>query len=195
MKYYREVIDGVIGTERHGQGRPFKNTFFGINASDDEYAMRNLYPEVVIEPAYDRLKERLIGPVEVFEDNQVKVISTVTAMTPEESAKVLENRKAELAALRYEKEIAGVTVGGSTVLTDRLSQAMLTGAFIACQIKPNREIQWKGKNGWTKLNASQISAIASAVSDHVQACFEREKELSELLENDIKTDVTIGWPG
>ena len=129
-----------------------------------------------------------------FADDTVTATPVIRGMTDEEIAAKLEARKEELAALRYEKEIAGVTVGGFPILTDRLTQSMLTGAFVACQTTPERTLDWKGANGWTELNALQITAIATAVADHVQACFTREKELSALLDTDIDTDITTGWP-
>lgn len=130
-----------------------------------------------------------------FNNGNVTATPIVVTISEEEKAKRLITRKAELAALRYEKEVSGITVGDSVVETDRLSQSMLSGAFIACQLEPTREIDWKGKNGWVKLNASQIAAISAVVANHVQACFTREKELSEALDNEITTDISTGWPG
>lgn len=114
--------------------------------------------------------------------------------TPEKTV-TLEEKIAELAALRYNKETAGITVNGSEILTDRESQAMLSGAYCACLIDPARIIDFKGANGWIQLSASEITIIAAAVADHVQACFTRENELSVLLQSDIDTDITTGWPG
>ena len=106
----------------------------------------------------------------------------------------IDERLIELAALRYTKETSGITVNGTEILTDRESQAMISGAYCACLIDPARIINFKGANGWIQLSASEITAIASAVADHVQACFTREKELAELLHADINTDLTTGWP-
>jgi len=95
---------------------------------------------------------------------------------------ILKTKKiTELAQRRYTAEITGITVNGSEIKTDRESQAMITGAYNAIQINPNKTIDWKGTNGWATLNATAITAIASAVADHVQACFTREKELTELI--------------
>ncbi len=108
------------------------------------------------------------------------------------SAKIA--KLAELAALRYEKETAGITIPGSVIRTDRQSQALLTGAWTAAQMNPDISIDWKGENGWTTLNKAQITAIAGAVITHVQACFTREKVLAALITTDVNTDITTGWP-
>lgn len=108
--------------------------------------------------------------------------------------KTIEERKSELAGLRFQKETAGIIVNGSTIKTDRESQAMITGAYNAVQIDPSKIIDWKGEDGWIQLDSASITAIATAVSNHVQACFTCEKELSILLETDIEIDITTGWP-
>lgn len=88
---------------------------------------------------------------------------------------------AALAALRYEKETAGVTVGGTMIMTDAVSQAKLTGAWVRGQRKPTTTIRWKGQNGWSTVNKAQIEAIVDAVSDHVQTCFDTEYAHAEAI--------------
>lgn len=86
----------------------------------------------------------------------------------------------ELAKKRYETEIGGVMAFGVPVKTDRSSQMLLNGAMSYVGKKPSVVIKWKSSAGFVELNASQIHAIAEAVGDHVQACFQRE---SEILDN------------
>jgi hypothetical protein len=86
---------------------------------------------------------------------------------------------AELTDARYAAETGGITLNGITVRTDRESQAMLNGAYTTCQMNPDAIIDWKGVNGWVQLDASAITAIAQAVSAHVQSCFTRERLLAE----------------
>lgn len=101
----------------------------------------------------------------------------------------------ELAALRYEKEIGGIALpDGTQINTERDSQALINGAFSASLLNPDIIIDWKGENGWVQIDAEQITAIAQAVTMHVQACFTRERELSELIELDVNADITAGWP-
>lgn len=113
-------------------------------------------------------------------------------------------RKADLAALRFEKETAGITLAGTVIRTDRESQALITGAWCRVQQNPNVLIDWKGETSWTRLDAATINAIAYAVGDHVQACFTNEKAHSTALDAlgadpnttvaDIEAyDITTGW--
>lgn len=106
----------------------------------------------------------------------------------------------ELAAKRYEIETGGITVNGSTISTDRDSQAMLTSAWVIMQMTPNAVIDWKAPTGWVKLNKAAIEPIAMAVSTHVQACFTAESIHAAAI-NKLKTeeelndyDIATGWP-
>lgn len=94
-----------------------------------------------------------------------------------ESAKA--QKLAELAAWRYEMEIAGINVAGSKIKTDRESQATLTGAFISLSQGLAASIDWKADGGqWVTLTLAEITPIAQAVVAHVQACFTAEKALA-----------------
>lgn len=83
----------------------------------------------------------------------------------------------ELAAARYASEVAGVTVNGATVRTDRESQAMITGAALQATQDAAYTCRWKTEKGFVELTAAQIVAVATAVRAHVQAQFDREAEL------------------
>ena len=110
-------------------------------------------------------------------------------------------RKAELAAIRFEHETAGIAINGVSVETNRDSQAMINGAWSSAQINPSILIDWKGADGtWVQIDAATITGIAMAVSAHVQACFSRERVLSDLIDaaTDVAevdaVDLTVGWP-
>jgi predicted small integral membrane protein len=86
----------------------------------------------------------------------------------------------ELADWRYQKETAGVTVGGARIKTDRGSQAIVTSAFISMSQGLVSSVDWKAEGGmWVTLGLPQITGIAQAVVAHVQACFTLEKQFSE----------------
>jgi len=90
---------------------------------------------------------------------------------------------AELAAARYAAEIAGITVSGATIATDRTSQAMITGAALKATQDETYSCQWKTTaQGFATLTAAQIIAIADAVRDHVQGCFDAEATLAGQVE-------------
>jgi hypothetical protein len=106
-----------------------------------------------------------------------------------------EKRKLELKDLRYRQETSHPTID-----TTRESQAMINGIWSAFQINPSLVINYKGKDGWYELDASMGTAIAQQVVAHVQACFDNEKVLSELLdaasthEELLAVDFSQGWP-
>lgn len=81
------------------------------------------------------------------------------------------------AAARYNKETGGITVNGAAVATDRESQAMVNGAYAYALINPQLTISFKTEAGFTVLNATQITAVATAIAAHVQACFAVEASL------------------
>ena len=93
-----------------------------------------------------------------------------------------ENKYAEIAAARYNAEIAGVTVNGVSIKTDRESQGLITGAALKALQDNTYTCKWKGVDGFVELTATQIIAIADAVRAHVQGCFDHEAELQPLIE-------------
>lgn len=105
-----------------------------------------------------------------------------------------------LASKRYTVEVSGVVVNGSTILTDRESQATITGAKAYADLNPAAVVDWKSPTGWVQIDAATIGAIASAVGLHVQSCFSCERALSEAVDAattvaDIKAiDTSAGWP-
>jgi hypothetical protein len=92
--------------------------------------------------------------------------------------KAKEAKKAEIASARYDAETGGLEVNGVTIDTSRDSQALLIGAVIQALQDPEYTLNWKTTNGWVTLDATTIIAIGTAVRQHVQACFDREEELS-----------------
>lgn len=92
-------------------------------------------------------------------------------------------RREHIARARYEAETAGLDINGTHVRTDRQSQALLTGAYMVVQTNPDTLIDWKGEDGWVRLNALEVAAVAAAVGSHVQACFSRERELHSAIDN------------
>ena len=87
-------------------------------------------------------------------------------------AKAKEAKKAEIAQARYEAEIAGVTINGVSIKTDRESQGLITGAALKAMQDNTYVCRWKGIDGFVELTAPQIIAIADAVREHVQSCFD-----------------------
>jgi hypothetical protein len=115
------------------------------------------------------------------------------------SAPTLEDAKAaklaEIAALRWKDETGGVVLNGMSVDTSRESQALITGAALQATIDPEYSCRWKTAAGFVELNAATILAVAVAVREHVQACFDKEAALAaEVGEAEtIDAVVTVTW--
>ena len=97
-------------------------------------------------------------------------------------AKAKEAKKAEIAQARYNAEIAGVTINGVLIKTDRETQAVLTAACLQAYIDSGYSLNWKTGDGtFVSLPAEQIMAFGTAVRAHVQSCFDHESELLPLI--------------
>lgn len=152
---------------------------------DDENAVIGFYPPGYLGsyPPEDTLvvvtaeeKERVYRLMPAYYDTNDHTFKRL--MPPEPTLNELKaQKKAEIAAARYEREIAGTAVSGVTIDTGRDSQALITGAALAAVIDQNYSLNWKTPTGFIHLTASEIIAVAQAVRSHVQACFDKEGEL------------------
>ena len=108
----------------------------------------------------------------------------------------VDDHRAAVAAERYKRETAGITVDGMTIDSARDSQALITGAAVAAMLDPAYSCQWKTPAGFVLLDAAQIIGVASVVRAHVQACFDREAELFLAIETGAYTPAMLaeGWP-
>lgn len=110
-------------------------------------------------------------------------------------------KSADLANVRWQKEIGGTTFNGMPIATDAVSQTKYIGAVVGAQIDPNAVINWKMADGtFVTLDAQAITAVAMAVRAHVQACFDNEAELkaeieaASTAEEIAAVDLNTGWP-
>lgn len=105
---------------------------------------------------------------------------------------------------RVEVEEGGIVVNGVPVATDRLhSQVKITGAYVKAMADPEYQVtNWKIAPGVfiPLLDNATIIAIGDAVTDHVQACFDKEAELAAEITADPPTITTYeeidaaAWP-
>jgi hypothetical protein len=97
------------------------------------------------------------------------------------------------ASVRYAHEIAGASVGGMPVATDRESQAMINGAYNMALRNANFSTVWKSAGGgFVPLDAETIIAVATAVGAHVASCFAKEAFVAgEIANGNIKTPDAI----
>lgn len=118
---------------------------------------------------------------------------------PKTLAETISEKLLLLGAHRFEKETGGITINGAEILTDRESQALITGAWVKVQMDENALIDWKGANGWVQIGKTAVEAVAAAVGNHVQACFTNERTHAEAIEalTTIEAveayDFTVGW--
>ena len=118
----------------------------------------------------------------IIERGDRYVVEEIPAPPPPTLDELKTQKKAEIAAVRYNVEIGGVTVSGVKIDTDRDSQALITGAALAAVIDSSYSLNWKTAQGFVHLTAPEIIAVAQAVRAHVQACFDREGELVALVD-------------
>lgn len=115
-----------------------------------------------------------------------------------EAAVLRSSKWAALAAQRYVVETGGVMLGAEEVLTDRESQALLTGAFVSITSGLVPDVEWKLKAGWMTVEAADIAVVAAAVAAHVRKTFAVERAVWEQIEalanEDIEGfDVLAAW--
>ncbi|WP_256805445.1 DUF4376 domain-containing protein [Pseudomonas kurunegalensis] len=82
-----------------------------------------------------------------------------------------------IAARRYQAETAGIELQGMQVATDDRSKLLINGAALRASREPGYTLRWKTGDGFIDLSGAQVLAMADAVADHVQRCFDREAEL------------------
>ena len=136
--------------------------------------------EAGLPPADGVFRYSGFDPYEDISDAQIAAIAGYFAPMTLDEAKSA--KKSEIAAARYAAEIAGVTVGGATVRTDRESQSLITGAALKALQDAEYVCSWKTDAGFVELSAPQILAIADAVRTHVQSCFDHEADLVALID-------------
>jgi hypothetical protein len=102
---------------------------------------------------------------------------------------------AEIAAARYAEEVGGITFSGMAIDTSRESQGLITGAALQATIDPAYMCRWKTAGGFVELGAEAVIAVAVAVREHVQGCFDREAELTSVIESaeTIEAAEAVSW--
>lgn len=108
-------------------------------------------------------------------------------------------RLAELAAIRYAAEVAGITVSGLPVQTDRESRPNLIAAYAAAAAGlRSTGAAWKFADGVARqVSAETLMEMATAVLDHVQRCYDHEAELAAEIRVSaapLAVDLHAGWP-
>jgi hypothetical protein len=113
-------------------------------------------------------------------------------------------RLAALAALRWEKQQT-MMFNGVEMPADVETMSLCTSAEAYARnadVDPDAPRNWKIGNGrWTTLSINEAIAYGIAIGTHIQACFDREKELTVLVQSSSTrtvldaVDLTADWPG
>lgn len=120
----------------------------------------------------------------------------VTDKVPEAPTPSQAEQLAAIAAKRFTVETGGITVQGLPIDTSRDSQNLITGAALAADRDPAYSVKWKTAGGFVELSATQLLALADAVRKHVQACFNREADLADAVDDGTYQAAMLeqGWP-
>jgi len=178
------LIQGILRTEL-----PFRvflpdgSSRTGLNElTEDQLAELNIYPVDEIrpellpaqyygEPTITIAEERALAEYPVLDYSEEQLAERLT------TAK--EAKKSEIAAARYEAEIAGIL----GIKTDRESQALLTGAVLQAFIDPTYSLNWKTVDGtFVELGYAEIMAVGTVVRTHVQDQFNKESEIRDKID-------------
>ena len=118
------------------------------------------------------------------------------AAAPEPAPVPAPDWPALIATRRWLAETSGTTFGGMPIDTDDRSKLLINGAALRADRSADYVLRWKTSEGFVDLPAAQVLAIADAVSEHVQLCFDREDALlSAVADGSITTEMLEdGWP-
>ncbi|VVN64604.1 DUF4376 domain-containing protein [Pseudomonas fluorescens] len=136
----------------------------------------------------------------VPERQVVQVARKQVAMTTAEKAARDSAIAAEwaerIATRRWIAETSGTTFGGMAIDTDDRSKLLINGAALRADRSADYVLRWKTSQGFVDLTAEQVLAVADAVSEHVQLCFDREDALlGSVAEGSITAEMLEeGWP-
>jgi hypothetical protein len=131
----------------------------------------------------------LIGAVGDWPETPPSLLAIIAGWSPEP---VPVDLYAYAAAKRYVVETGGIVINGMSVMTDRQSQSLITGAYNYVDANPDVTVQFKTTSGFVELTATQIKAVANAVAAHVQASFAAEGAIDqEIIAGTITTTAEI----
>lgn len=142
---------------------------------------------------------QVLGQAVITVDGDVALATYSATDKPLSEAKAA--KLEALAKRRWEVECGGITMpDGSIIATDDRSKTLLNGKYRTAEKFPDRLHRWKGSGGEEiTLTSAQVIAIGDAVSDHVQACFDRELDLIAEIGGATTTvdvrgiDILAGW--
>lgn len=148
--------------------------------SDEDLLQYGWYKAEEINSYVDPRWQKLVSTTFTVNQNTVTVNNIIEEIP---RSVVLKTKLKELADFRYNYETSGLEVGGSIIRSDRESQAQITGAYNAAKNGLFTTMQFKAATGWVTLDAATMITIGEAMYTHVQWCFVRESQLSDIISN------------
>lgn len=170
---------------------------------------------------YDELNDKILAhhasqneqiiPVETppepasLDENDMPVYGEVDFETLKQA------KQFEISNKRYQAEVGGIEYNGAQIHTDRESQAKIQAAAMVALTRLTQDnlpadvqsliallpsqLDWKGKNEWLEADDETIIQLAFLVFNHVQQCYQRERQLQEQIEQATTTAQlkSIGW--
>jgi hypothetical protein len=137
----------------------------------------------------------LVGAADDWPDIPSSLLTVVAGWSAEPIAIDL---FAYAAAKRYAVETGGIVFNGMSVMTDRQSQSLITGAYNYVDANPDVTVQFKTMSGFVELTSAQVRSVANAVASHVQVSFAAEGAIDQaIIGGTITTTAEIDaftWP-
>ena len=137
----------------------------------------------------------------LFNKGQFTYIDGEFELTPYGVEKMQKYLIGQVDIISAKFEFGNIDFNDSVINTSKDSQARINGAYSAVLINPDRIIDFKNTDGsWSQIDATTMTAIAEAVTNHVQSCFSNEKILCGLIKERttyrglMEIDLTFGWP-
>lgn len=136
----------------------------------------------------------------VFHVSDLPAAQAIIDDTAAQLATAQRIKLAELADYRWQREVAGTTVSGMPIATDRDSQGKLTSIRVASDADPNYTVRLKTAAGFVTLGRAAIVAVTDAARAYVQACYDREADLAATIAGmtapamALALDISQGWP-
>lgn len=111
-----------------------------------------------------------------------------------------ETLTAAIAAMRYEREISGITVSGIPISTERGDHRIVMAQLRAeARANAGYSVNLKTATGFVTLDASTILTVTGAMLSYINACFVREAVLLSQIASGVDLDTVAaaaetGWP-
>lgn len=139
------------------------------------------------DPNINPMIQQYYGPTWEFLENSVIAHYDIQSL---ELSSAQGNYRARAAAYRYDKEISGtkITINGVeyNIETDRASRSKYVEKYI--MLAENQTVNWKFADQWVVLSKQDIQTIVQAIDNHVQAAFDWELSMINVIESAASSD-------